>query len=71
MAAIESNVTDGIWGDKASWMPQQIPVTGDTVTIKANHSIRIDNMTRLSGITITINADGEMLFSGRSHNIYR
>lgn len=65
--AIQSTGAGGAWNNTASWLPAQVPVAGDVVTINSGSPITVTAAAACA--TITINSGGVLTLNGGSINI--
>jgi gliding motility-associated-like protein len=65
--AIQSTGAGGVWNNTASWLPAQVPVAGDIVTINSGSPITVTAAAACA--TITINSGGLLTLNGGSITI--
>jgi len=65
--AIQSTGAGGAWNNTASWLPAQVPVAGDVVTIISGSPITVTAAAACA--TITINSGGILTLNGGSITI--
>lgn len=61
MASIESTQT-GDWDETTTWVGGVVPVSGDSVTIKAGHTVTIDS--EVACLDLTVEATATLSFDG-------